>query len=141
MIEGLEPATAADGLTTADVQARVAAGRVNAPLPGPGRGIAQILRPNVLTRFNAILGAMFVIVLIVGPLQDALFGFVLVISTGIGVFQELRAKRALDRLAIVTAARARAVRNGEVSEIPLEQVLTTCSSCAAAARSRWMPRC
>lgn len=59
------------------------------------------------TRFNAILGALVVLVMIVGPLQDALFGVVLVVlvvNTGIRVAQELRANRALDKLAILTAA-------------------------------------
>jgi cation-transporting P-type ATPase E len=65
--------------------------------------LLQILGANVLTRFNAILSTLFVVVLIIGPPQDALFGVVLVINTVIGVGQELRAKRVLDRLAILTA--------------------------------------
>jgi magnesium-transporting ATPase (P-type) len=77
----------------------------------------------VLTRFNAILGALFAVVLVVGPPQDALFGAVLVINTGIGVAQELRAKRALDRLAILTAGRARAVRDSAVTEIALDRIV------------------
>ena len=66
------------GLNQAEVAERVAAGQVNTDLPEPGRTVAQILRANVCTRFNAILGTLFVVVLIVGPLQDALFGPVLV---------------------------------------------------------------
>jgi len=77
----------------------------------------------VLTRFNAILGALFVVVLLIGPPQDALFGVVLVVNTGIGVAQELRAKRALDRLAILTAGRARAVRDCTVTEIALDRIV------------------
>jgi len=123
MIEQPAGAAAADGLTRAEVQVRVAAGQVNTAPPGPGRSVLQILRANVLTRFNAILGVMFVVVVIVGPPQDALFGVVLVVNTAIGVFQELRAKRALDRLAIVTAARARAVRDGVVSELAVERIV------------------
>jgi cation-transporting P-type ATPase E len=91
--------------------------------PAPGRSLAQILRANVLTRFNAILGVLFVVVLVIGPPQDALFGAVLVVNTVIGVAQELRAKRALDRLAILTAGRARAVRDGAVTEIPLDRIV------------------
>ena len=71
---------------------------------------ARILRANVLTRFNAILGTLLVVVVAVGPPQDALFGIVLVVNTGFGVAQELRAKRTLDRLAILTAARDRVER-------------------------------
>ena len=92
------PDAAATGLSDLAVQTRVDAGQVNTVLPAPGRSLGQILRANVLTRFNAILGSLFVVVLVVGPPQDALFGAVLVVNTGIGVAQELRAKRALDRL-------------------------------------------
>ena len=77
----------------------------------------------MLTRFNAILGALFVVILLIGPPQDALFGVVLVVNTAIGVAQDLRAKRALDRLAILTAGRARAIRDGAVTEIPLDRIV------------------
>src|SRR6266581_203520 len=117
------PDAAATGLSDLAVQTRVDAGQVNTVLPAPGRSLGQILRANVLTRFNAILGSLFVVVLVVGPPQDALFGAVLVVNTGIGVAQELRAKRALDRLAILTAGRARAVRNGAVTEIALDRIV------------------
>jgi cation-transporting ATPase E len=117
-----QPSTAV-GLDQAAVQARRQAGQVNTAPPEPGRTVSQILRANVLTRFNAILGAMFVIVLVVGPLQDALFGAVLVVNTGFGVIQELRAKRELDRLAILTAVGARVIRNGVAAEIPVDQLV------------------
>jgi cation-transporting ATPase E len=117
------PGAALTGLTELAVRARVDAGQVNSVPPAPGRSLAQILRANVLTRFNAILGALFVVVLVIGPPQDALFGAVLVVNTVIGVAQELRAKRALDRLAILTAGRARAVRDGAVTEIPLDRIV------------------
>jgi cation-transporting P-type ATPase E len=114
---------AADGLSQAAVRDRVLAGQVNAAPPAPGRTVSQILRANVLTRFNAILGSLFVVVLIVGPLQDALFGIVLAANTAIGVGQELRAKRTLDRLAILTAARTRVVRDGVAAEVPVGEVV------------------
>ncbi len=111
------------GLDQAAVRERVEAGQVNKAPPEPGRSIGQIIRANVCTRFNAILGSLFVVVMIVGPVQDALFGVVLVVNTGIGVFQEVRAKRALDRLAILTAAHARALRDGAVTAIPVEEIV------------------
>jgi cation-transporting P-type ATPase E len=117
-----QPFTVA-GLDRAAVQARVQAGLVNTAPPAPGRTVGQILRANVLTRFNAILGVMFVVVLVVGPVQDALFGVVLVVNTGFGVVQELRAKRELDRLAILTTGRAQVIRDGTAAEIPLDQVV------------------
>jgi cation-transporting ATPase E len=111
------------GLTEAEVRERVATGQVNTVPLAPGRTIGQILRANVLTRFNAILGVLFVLVMIVGPPQDALFGVILVVNTAIGTAQELRAKRALDKLAILTAARARVLRDGAVSEVAQDEVV------------------
>ena len=70
------PGAALTGLTELAVRARVDAGQVNSVPPAPGRSLTQILRANVLTRFNAILGALFVVVLVIGPPQDALFGAV-----------------------------------------------------------------
>ena len=128
----VSPDVATGGLTELAVRTRVDAGQVNTIPPAPGRSLAQILRANVLTRFNAILGALFVVVLVVGPLQDALFGVVLVVNTGIGVVQELRAKRALDRLAILTAGRARVGAGTAPSpRYPSDRrwSWTTCSSC------------
>jgi cation-transporting ATPase E len=105
-------ATAATGLTSDQVAERVAAGAVNVPGGKGGRSLAQVLRANVFTRFNAILGSLLVVVIFVGPLQDGLFGVVLAVNTVIGVAQELRAKRTLDRLAVLTAPTAHAVRDG-----------------------------
>jgi cation-transporting P-type ATPase E len=118
-----ETAAASAGLDAAAVAARVREGRVNKAPPSPGRSVTQILRANVCTRFNAILGTLFVIVIVVGPPQDALFGVVLVVNTGVGVFQELRAKRALDRLAILTAPRARVLRSGQVAQLPTSDLV------------------
>ena len=88
-----------------------------------GRTILDIIRANVLTRFNAILGSLFVVVLVVGPIQDGLFGIVLVVNAVLGVVQELRARRALDRLAVLTAPSAHALRDGERTELSVERVV------------------
>jgi cation-transporting ATPase E len=116
-------ADASAGLDAQAVAARVEAGLVNTAPPAAGRSVAQILRANVFTTFNAILGTLFVIVLVVGPPQDALFGVVLIVNTGVGVFQEVRAKRTLDRLAILTAPRARVLREGEIAQIATTEVV------------------
>jgi len=111
------------GLGPEEVRARVAVGQVNTAAPTPGRSIGQIVRANVLTRFNAILGSLFAVVVVVGPFQDGLFGVVLVTNTAIGIAQELRAKRTLDHLAILTAPRARVVRQGPPTELPVEEIV------------------
>jgi len=111
------------GLTTAEVAERVALGQVNDVPAAPTRTVAQIVRANVLTRFNAILGAMLAIILVVGPLQDALFGLVLIANAAIGIVQELRAKRTLDRLTVLTAPKAAVVRDGTVRQVDVGDVV------------------
>ena len=111
------------GLDDAAVRERVARGEVNEVRAQTSRTVWQIVRANVMTPFNALLGSLFVVILLTGAVQDALFGIVLVANTAIGIVQELRAKRTLDRLAVLTTPRARAVRDGRVQEIPVEEVV------------------
>ena len=111
------------GLTDAEVRARIARGDVNRVEMPTSRTALEIVRANVLTRFNAILGALFVVIVTTGPWQDALFGGVLVVNTLIGIVQELRAKRTLDRLALVSQPKARAVRSGRSVDIPTATIV------------------
>ena len=112
------------GLTDAEVAARVADGRVNRAPAGTSRPLWMIVRANVLTRFNAILGALLVVILTVGPLQDALFGIVLVTNTAIGIYQEWRAKRTLDRLTLLTTPAVTVARAGGQREVAVTEVVT-----------------
>ena len=89
------------GLSAAEVAHRVANGQVNDVPSAPTRNVGQILKANLLTRFNLLLGSLLAVILVVGPLQDALFGLVIVANTAVGIVQELRAKRTLDRLEVV----------------------------------------
>jgi cation-transporting ATPase E len=117
------PPTPPAGLGGAEVAARVAAGRTNAVTARTSRTLGQIVRANVLTVFNGLLAVLFVVVLATGRWQNALFGGVVVANALIGIVQELRAKRTLDRLAVLTAPRARAVRDGAERELPVEEVV------------------
>jgi cation-transporting P-type ATPase E len=116
------------GLTLEEVSARVAAGQTNVtPRPG-GRTMWDIVRSNTLTWFNLILGILFVCMLIFGSWRDALFGWIIVINASIGITQEMRAKRALDRLSVLTAPAAKVIRDGaerdvSVAEVVLDDVL------------------
>ncbi|MDI6413567.1 HAD-IC family P-type ATPase [Streptomyces albus] len=111
------------GLTSAEVDERVARGEVNDVPARSSRSAADIVRANVFTRFNAIIGVLFLIILIVGPVQDGLFGFVIVANTGIGIIQELRAKRTLDSLAVIGEARPRVRRDGTTVELPTDRIV------------------
>ncbi|HEX7464688.1 MAG TPA: cation-translocating P-type ATPase [Actinomycetota bacterium] len=116
-------AVALEGLSEAEVRERVERGETNDVPATPSRTVKEIVRANVFTRFNALLGGLLVVILIVGPLQDALFGGVLIANSLIGILQELRAKRTLDKLAVLTAPKARIVRSGAVVEFPVSSVV------------------
>jgi len=111
------------GLSAAEVESRRARGLTNSYQPLTSRTIREILRANIFTRFNALLGSLLVVILIVGPFQDALFGVALVTNTLIGVVQEVRSKRALDRLAVVTAPQATVVRAGAARTVAADDVV------------------
>jgi cation-transporting P-type ATPase E len=111
------------GLTAAEVADRVARGLVNDVPSAPTRTIGEIVRANLFTRFNLLLGSLLAVILVVGPLQDALFGLVIVANTVVGIVQEVRAKRTLDHLEVVNAPKATVVRDGRVEELAVGQVV------------------
>jgi cation-transporting P-type ATPase E len=87
------------------------------------RSYASIVRANVLTVFNAILAAFGVVTLIFGDPRDALFLGIIVANSGIGIFQEVRAKRALDRLSLLVAPHATVVRDGAPVKVAVDEVV------------------
>ncbi|MGW7447833.1 cation-translocating P-type ATPase [Kitasatospora sp. NPDC054795] len=111
------------GLTASEVAERVAKGQVNDVPVRSSRSTREIVRANVFTRFNAIIGVMFGIILIVGPIQDGLFGLVIVANTAIGIIQELRAKKTLDSLALIGEARPQVRRDGAVQQIGVSEIV------------------
>ncbi len=98
-------------------------GQVNSAHLASSRSIRDILRANVFTRFNAILGGLFVLVVITNSWADSVFGVVLVVNAGIGITQEYLAKRKLDRLALLTAPVTLVVRDGELRQIATTEVV------------------
>ncbi len=111
------------GLSEAEVRERVARGQTNKVADKSSRSLVSILRANVFNRFNALLGTLAVVVVIMGPVRDALFAGILVFNTLIGVLQELRAKNTLDRLSLLSAPRARVIRDGESREISRDELV------------------
>ena len=117
------PESSVSGLSAAQVAERVSAGRTNEYRERTSRSAAQILRANVFTIFNGILGAALVLVLALGHWADALFGFVLLLNTATGTLAEIRAKRALDRLSVLETPRAVVVRDGTETEVAVGEVV------------------
>jgi len=111
------------GLSSAQVAEQRSRGLTNAGGGHTSRSVTEILRANILTRFNLILGVLLAVILAFGQPQDALFGIVLVTNALIGIGQELRAKRTLDRLAVLSAPRVRVIRDGAPHEIAVDEVV------------------
>ncbi|WP_330240042.1 HAD-IC family P-type ATPase [Streptomyces sp. NBC_00525] len=114
---------AGGGLTSAEVAERVARGEVNDVPVRSSRSMAEIVRANVFTRFNLIIGVLWVIMLFVAPIQDSLFGFVIVANTGIGIVQEWRAKKTLDSLAVIGEAKPVVRRDGTAAPIHTSEIV------------------
>ncbi|MFE2825115.1 cation-translocating P-type ATPase [Streptomyces sp. NPDC059271] len=113
----------AKGLTAAEVAERVARGEVNDVPVRSSRSIGEIVRANVFTRFNAIIGVLWLIMLAVAPFQDSLFGYVIIANTGIGIVQEWRAKKTLDSLAVIGEVKPTVRRDGEATEVGTSQIV------------------
>ncbi|MFP5312242.1 MAG: HAD-IC family P-type ATPase, partial [Actinomycetes bacterium] len=122
-LPGLDGRHALEGLSTAEVRERTAAGRVNSAPTATSRTVADIVRANVFTLFNGVVGGCFILLLVLGQWRDALFGLSAVSNSLIGIVQEYRAKRSLDRLTILQASRNTVIRNGTRGSIPSEELV------------------
>ena len=112
------------GLTAGEVASRQQAGLVNRVDPDASRSLADILRGNVLTPFNALITALAVVVLVVNrnPI-NSLFFIAMLLNAVIGIIQELKAKAVLDKLVIVTKPRVKVVRDGQTKELDAGEIV------------------
>ena len=117
------PEIGATGLTPKEVVQRIESGQSNAVKTSTSRSVQDIVRANVFTLFNGIIFAAMVLVLITGSWRDAVFGFVIIINTGIGIVTELRAKRMLDKLSILVASEFLVHRDGRDVEVPHNEIV------------------
>ena len=117
------PEIGATGLTPKEVVQRIESGQSNAVKTSTSRSVQDIVRANVFTLFNGIIFAAMVLVLITGSWRDAVFGFVIIINTGIGIGTELRAKRTLDKLSILVASEFLVRRDGEDIEVSHNEIV------------------
>ncbi|OOV22013.1 magnesium-transporting ATPase [Levilactobacillus brevis] len=111
------------GLTPEEVQQRVAAGQQNDPLPPLTRSIKQIFRDNLVTLFNLINVLLGALVLVTGSYKNLLFLGVVVVNTAIGIFQEIRSKRQVDKLALLSESKSRIRRAGKIVVHPQEDIV------------------
>ena len=118
-MDGPEPC----GLTASEVAERIRLGQSNHVPDPPGRSVSGIVKSNLLTPINLVIAVLAGLVLIAGSPKDALFAGVIVANSGIGIIQELRAKRVLDSLRVLTAPTARVRRDGTPIDIPVSDLV------------------
>lgn len=116
------PTVAEGGLSQAEAERRLAA-RGEVAGPPTSRSWRNILRANLFTVFNGTLVFFGIVTLIFADWRDALFLGILVLNAGIGIAQEARAKRSLDRLAALVAPRATVVRDGAPRQVAVPEVV------------------
>ena len=111
------------GLTIQQVEQRINNGEYNKASNLKTKSFANILRDNVCTLFNLINLILAVAVFAVGSYENALFMMIIVINALIGTIQEVRAKKTIDKLSIVSAKKVKTVRDGKICEIPTNEIV------------------
>src|SRR5690349_18019163 len=109
------------GLSSKEAAARMR--KLGPPAEDSSRSMASIVAANVFTLFNAIIAGFFVLDLGLGLYADSIFGLIAVVNSGIGIYQEKKAKETLDEIAVLVAPHARVVRDGEVFELIASEVV------------------
>lgn len=111
------------GLTNEQVNQRMEEGQVNANENPNTRTYKEIIRENTLTFFNFLNLVLLVIVLLVGSYKNSMFVMIIIINTVIGILQEIRAKKTIDKLAILAESKVTVLRENELSAIPTEELV------------------
>ena len=111
------------GLTNEQVQERIAEGKVNFNENPNTRTYKQIVKENTLTFFNFLNAVLLVLVLFVGSYKNSMFVGIIIINTVIGIIQEIRAKKTIDKLAILTESKAVVLRDGKKWSISTEKLV------------------
>ena len=111
------------GLTAAEVEQRIAAGKVNVNTDIKTKSVRELIVENVCTLFNLINLVLALLVIVTGAWKNLTFLGIVVTNTGIGIIQAMRSKRMVDRLTILASKKAQAVRDGMVVELELDQIV------------------
>ena len=111
------------GLTDDEVKLRIEKGLVNKLAPAPSRTIWQMIRANFFNIFNALNLVLAILVIIAGSPKNAIFAGVIIVNSIIGVGQELNAKKTLEKLSLISMARAKVLRNGVEKDLLIEELV------------------
>lgn len=111
------------GLNDEQVAQRIAEGLVNNDRPLPTKSIKRIFYDNIVTLFNILNILLGIAVFLVGSYKNMLFLGVMLFNTTIGIVQEIRAKRTIDKLSIVSATRVTVIRGGKKKQVAIDEVV------------------
>ena len=111
------------GLSTAEVEERIAAGKINRNMELKTKSVRELIIENLCTLFNLINVVLAVLVLLTGSFKNLTFLFVVFLNTAIGVIQSMRSKRMVDKLTLLTSKKVIAVRDGAEVELDLDQIV------------------
>ncbi len=111
------------GLSSQQVQQRIADGFTNFTVDAPSKTVKQIIYSNVFTYFNLVFVVLAIFILIVGSYQNLMFLGVVIINTIIGIVQEIRAKRTIDKLTVLSSPNAKVLRDGKIKFVPTEKLV------------------
>lgn len=111
------------GLTSAQAAERQRQGWANLPVESPSKSIKEIVTSNLFTYFNLIFLIIAILLILVGSFRDLTFLPVIVANTLIGIIQEIRSKKTLDKLSVLNAPKARVVRDGKVATVNADQLV------------------
>ncbi|MCU1645622.1 MAG: ctpE [Nocardia sp.] len=111
------------GLTSSEVEQRRRDGLTNDVPERASRSVRDIVKANIFTRINALLGVLFILVIATGSVIDGMFGLLIIANSGIGIIQELRAKKTLDELAIVGQAQPVVRREGRTQAVAPQEIV------------------
>ncbi len=111
------------GLTSVQAAERIARGECNGTPPVATRTVWQIVKGNLFTLFNLINIVLAVLIACTGSYRNMLFMGVVICNLAIGIFQEIRSKREMDRLSLISAPKAHLLRDGEEKELPTSEIV------------------
>ena len=123
MGQGMAATDIEHGLSTAEVEERIAAGKINRNMELKTKSVRELIIENLCTLFNLINVVLAILVLLTGSFKNLTFLFVVFLNTAIGVIQSMRSKRMVDKLTLLTSKKAIAVRDGAEVELDLDQIV------------------
>lgn len=112
-----------EGLSTEIVEQRIKDGLSNSSDKAKGKSIPQIIFSNIFTFFNLLFLTIAIILIVIGEFKNLIFLVTVVANLLVGIFQEIKAKKQIDKLSLLSVPTSIVIRDGEKIEIPIEQVV------------------